>query len=95
MSHAARFTVRHDAAKHRFETTVDGQTGLIDYLLDGPLMRIVHTVVHPAIEGRGVASALMEAALGHAREQRLKVEPLCSYARAYMQRHPETQDLLA
>ena len=35
------------------------------------------------------------AALDHARANGLKVSPLCSYARAYMQRHPETLPLLA
>jgi predicted GNAT family acetyltransferase len=37
---------------------------------------------------------VLSAALDHARAKGLKVRPDCSYAEAYMQRHPETLDLL-
>jgi predicted GNAT family acetyltransferase len=37
----------------------------------------------------------MAAAVAQARERGLKIQPSCSYADAYMQRHPEAQDLLA
>ena len=33
-------------------------------------------------------------ALAWARQEGLRVRPTCSYVAAYMQRHPETQDLL-
>jgi predicted GNAT family acetyltransferase len=56
-------------------------------------MRITHTGVEPAVEGRGIASSLVAAALAHARTNGLKVDPECPYARAYMERHPETRDL--
>ena len=48
-----------------------------------------------ALEGRGLAAALVREALAYARREGLKVEPLCSYAAGYMQRHPETHDLSA
>ncbi|MEO8153017.1 MAG: GNAT family N-acetyltransferase [Rhizobacter sp.] len=87
------FTIQHDEAHHRFETHVDGHQGVVDYELDGPVMRIVHTVVHPALEGRGIAAALIKSTLQHARSHGLKVDPQCPYARAYMERHPDTKDL--
>ncbi len=34
-------------------------------------------------------------ALAHARREGLRVRPDCSYVAAYMQRHPQTLDLLA
>jgi len=37
----------------------------------------------------------VQALLDHAQAHGLKVLPLCSYARAYMRRHPETAALLA
>ena len=43
---------------------------------------------------QGIAAALVRAALAHAREQGLKVRPLCSYVQAYVRRHPEVQSLL-
>ncbi len=37
---------------------------------------------------------MVKAALAHARAEGLRVEPACSYVRAYMKRHPDTHDLL-
>ena len=61
---------------------------------DGALI-IDHTGVPPALEGRGIAAALMSHALGYAREHGLKIEPRCSYVVAAFQRHPEWSDVLA
>jgi hypothetical protein len=58
-------------------------------------MRMTHTGVPQALEGRGIAAALVGAALAHARAQGLRIRPQCSYVQVYMRRHPETQDLLA
>ncbi len=85
--------IRHDPARQRFAATLDGLTNQVDYRISEGLMRITHTGVAEQLRGRGIAGALVQAALDHAREHGLKVEPLCSYAAAYMQRHPETDDL--
>ena len=84
----------HDAATSRFEAAVTGGMAECAYRLHGGVMNIVHTEVPPASEGRGIAAALVQAALAHARAQGLRVRPSCSYVRAYMRRHPETLDLL-
>jgi predicted GNAT family acetyltransferase len=88
-------TIEHLPQRHCFEAIVDGQRCVADYELNGAVMTITHTYVPPALEGRGIAGQLTEAMLQHARSHRLKVRPLCSYARAYMRRHPETLDLIA
>jgi len=89
------FQVVHNAAARRFEATVEGQLARADYQLDDGVMRMVHTDVPRALEGRGIAGALVQAALEHARAQDLCVEPVCPYVAGYMKRHPETLDLLA
>lgn len=91
----AHYDIRNDTDKHRFETTVDGHMGTAEYRLEPGVLVLTHTVVHPSLEGRGIAAALVRTALAHARAQGLKVDPQCSYTRAYMKRHPETQDLYA
>jgi len=88
-------TIEHRPERGRFQTTVDGLPGVLDYRLADGVMHITHTEVAPALEGRGVAAALVEAALAHARANGLKVNPVCGYVRAYMRRHPPTQNLLA
>jgi uncharacterized protein len=87
--------VRHNAAASRFETEIEGQLAVADYEIEGDSIIFSHTEVPRALRGRGIASRLIRAALESAREQGLKVVPACSFVRAYMQAHPETQDLLA
>jgi predicted GNAT family acetyltransferase len=87
--------VRHNADAKRFEVVLDGDLARADYRMSGGVMRLVHTEVPPRFEGRGIASALVRAALEHARREGLQVEPACSYVATYMRRHPETHDLLA
>lgn len=86
--------VRHNLGASRFEATVDGQLAYAGYLLVDGTMRMHHTQVPSALEGRGIAGALVRAAMAHASANGLKVEPACSYVRAYMKRHPETHPLL-
>lgn len=68
---------------------------MADYRLDGKVMTVTHTGVPTRLEGRGIAAALMQAVFDHARAHDLRVRPQCSYASAYMQRHPETETLRA
>ena len=87
--------IEHLPERHRFRAIVDGQECVADYRLADGVLHITHTEVAPRLEGRGIAGALVRAALEHAQAEGLKVNPVCSYARAYMRRHPETAALLA
>jgi len=87
--------VSHNAAASRFEATVEGQLCVADYHLRNGVMALFHTEVPRALEGRGVASTLVRLALDHARTHGLKVRPDCGYVSRWMQRHPESLDLLA
>ena len=88
-------SIQHDRSAGRFTTTVDGLQGYVTYTEDGGVMTITHTVVPDAIGGRGIAGRLVQAALDHARGAGLEVLPQCSYAAAYMDKHPEYADLRA
>ena len=87
--------IHHDPDGHRFSVAVDGQTGYVEYERTDDVMVITHTIVPSAIGGRGIAGDLVQAALAHAREAGLKVDPRCSYADAWMRRHPEFDGLRA
>ncbi|WP_418315736.1 GNAT family N-acetyltransferase [Piscinibacter sakaiensis] len=86
--------VQHDLAQQRFIAVVDGHRCVADYRMAGKVMQMVHTAVHPSLRGRGIAAALVGTALQYAREGGLQVDPICSYVRVYINRHPETRDLL-
>ncbi len=87
--------IQHDRAAHRFQTVVDGVQCVLDYSLDSAVMMITHTEVPAEVGGRGIASALVQAALDTARDEGWQVVPACSYAAAWIQRHPAYADLLA
>jgi len=87
--------IRHLAAAHRFETTVDGVVCELDYHLEGGVMTITHTGVPEQVGGRGIAGELVRTAVETARREGWKIVPACSYAQVWMQRHPEFNDLRA
>lgn len=87
--------VRDNPAEGRFESAVDGRLAVAEYRLGDGRITFTHTVVPPELEGRGIASALIRTALASARERGLKVVPHCSFVAAYIDRHPDQQDLLA
>jgi predicted GNAT family acetyltransferase len=80
--------VNHDAAAHRFTAVVDGERASLDYTVAAGVMTITHTRVAKPIEGRGIAAELMRRALESAAEHGWKVVPACSYAAAYIAKHP-------
>ncbi len=94
-SNRMKLAVQHAADLGRFQIQVEGQWCVADYRLEGNAMTVTHTGVPSSLEGRGIAAALMQALLEHARVHGFKVRPQCPYAAAYMQRHPETAALLA
>ena len=87
--------IAHDPASQRFTTDVDGQTGYLEYERASDAMAITHTVVPPAIGGRGIAGALVRTAVEYAKAEGLKVDPRCSYADAWLRKHPEYEALRA
>lgn len=88
-------TVTHDRDAKRLEARVDGVSCVLDYRLDDGVMTITRTSVPSAVGGRGIAAALVKSALEAARDAGWKVVPACSYAAAWMERHPEYDDLRA
>jgi uncharacterized protein len=88
-------TVVHNAARHRFELEVDGQTVFTEYRLNAGVMTLYHTLTPPALRGRRLAARVVQAALEYARAERLKVLPLCWYVNEHIKEHPEFRDLLA
>ncbi len=88
-------TVQNNIIAGQFEVRLEGHTALVAYLLDAGQIILDHTEVPPALEGRGIGSALAKAALDYARQRSLAVVPLCPFVRGYLKRHPEYHDLLA
>ena len=84
--------ITHNTEKQRFERTENGLTAVVEYRRNEEEIELTHTFVPPALEGQGIAGSLTRAALEYARAENLRVRPICSYARAYIRRHPEYDD---
>ena len=82
--------VEHNPAERRFQALVNGHLCVADYTLSPGVMHITHTGVAPSLQGRGIAAELIAAAFDFARTNALKIDPVCSYVRVYIRRHPDT-----
>jgi uncharacterized protein len=85
--------VRDNRERHRFELDADGHIAFSNYKRADGVLTILHTEVPKELEGHGVGSALVRGVLDIARAEGLKVIPICPFAKAYMDRHPEYADL--
>lgn len=87
-------SVIDNPARSRFELEELGQTAFANYRIDGAVMTIPYVESPPALRGKGTAGRLLEGVVAQARERNLKIVPICGYAAAWFQRHPQHQDVL-
>ena len=88
-----KLEVTHNAVENSFEVWIDGYRSKLDYLQEGKNFVITHVGVYPEHRGQGVAGKIVEAGLKYARENSLRVVPMCSYAAAYIRRNPQHREL--
>jgi predicted GNAT family acetyltransferase len=81
--------VINNAAHHRFELTVNGFVSILTYERTHDTLVLVHTEVPPSLRGRGLGSRLVAAAVTFAVATGLAIEARCSFARSWLDRHPE------
>ncbi|MDR2912426.1 MAG: N-acetyltransferase [Alistipes sp.] len=89
MSENKDHKVIHKPADHRFEVWEEGTVGYVEYSLRDGTIDILHTIVPPRMEGRGVGSALVKAAYDWGRTEGLRAAGSCRFADAWLRRHPE------
>jgi len=86
--------VTDNTEKHRFELAVDGHIAATYYKIAEGVITFIHTEVPPALGGKGIGSKLIRGALDQVREDGLKVIPQCPFVKAFIEKHPDYQDLL-
>ncbi len=74
-----------DAATHR--STPDSASARV--------VTIPHVTTVPHHRGKGYAALLMSGIMDDLRSRGQRIDPVCSYARAYVTGRPELHDLLA
>lgn len=87
--------VTDNAAEGRYEMGVGGKTAVVGYNRKDGILYLTHTEVPEELEGQGIGSKLVKHVLDKARSDGEKVAPWCPFVRAYIDRHPEYEDLVA
>jgi uncharacterized protein len=88
-----KLEVIHNEAGHTFEVWIEGYLSKLDYILDEKNFVIAHVGVYPEHRGQGVAGKIVEAGLEYAKQNSLRVIPMCSYAAAFIRRNPQYMEL--
>lgn len=78
----------------RFERDVKGAVIYAAYRLDGDVLSITYVEAPQALRGSGEAGKLMEDIMTYARENKLKVIPICAYAVSWLRRNQSYKDVL-
>ena len=86
--------IRDNKAEQRFEMDTDGGLAVAHYRRAAGVITVTHTEVPAALQGRGIASRLVQGVLEAVRAEGAKVVPRCSFVSAYIARHPEFADLV-
>lgn len=78
----------------RFEFHIGASVPRIEYILTRNKIYLTHTEVPTELEGKGIGSALIKAALEDIEKKDLTLIPLCPFVAAYIKRHPEWKRLV-
>jgi uncharacterized protein len=89
----ANARLRNNTSRQRFERDVEGGTAFASYRLEAGTVAIFPTEVPAALRGSGAGSAFVREVLQEVRWQALKVEPECSFVRAFMAKNAQFNDL--
>ncbi|MBW9091892.1 N-acetyltransferase [Rhizobium wenxiniae] len=82
-------------SKGRYRLVVDGFEAEMTYSRAGEgLIIIDHTDVPSALRGRKIGERMVRQAIEDARREGVAIIPLCPFAKAQIDRHPEWQDVL-
>jgi predicted GNAT family acetyltransferase len=87
--------VQHRENAKRFTAQTPSGLAYISYQEpDERTLDLQHTVVPEADRGRGIGTALVQAAVDHARETGKRVVATCPFVKAWAQRNPEARDVV-
>jgi predicted GNAT family acetyltransferase len=86
--------IEHNQSAQRWETHIGQHLAVAEYQRSGDTLHFTHTGVPRELQGQGIASQLVKAALEYARQEHLTVVPHCSFVAVYIRRHPEYKELV-
>ncbi len=89
--------IQHNETDKKFEIFQDGKSaGFMTYTWAGDDKFIIdHTEVDAQYNGLGLGKNLVEAAINFARKKGVKIIPLCTFAKATIQKNSDWQDVVS
>jgi uncharacterized protein len=91
---AAPAQVSNNEAENRFELHIGGRMAFLAYRRTPHDITLTHAETPRELEGQGLGSKVVRAALEFAREHGLKGVPVCPFVAWYIGRHQEYADLI-
>lgn len=79
----------NNLTQSRFETTINGETALLEYKYYKNNIAFMHTYVPQYLEGKGIGTKLVIAAIDFAIQQNKKMMFYCSFVLTYVKQHKE------
>lgn len=71
------------------------EAGVVTYVWAGPGKIIIdHTEVNSKFEGMGIGKLLLLEVIKYARENKIKILPLCPYAKSVFDKNQDLHDVL-
>ncbi|MGQ4833899.1 MAG: GNAT family N-acetyltransferase [Candidatus Asgardarchaeia archaeon] len=96
MSKSEKFEVKHSKTSRWFYIRLGrGKAAYLKYSINGNVMSLDSTYTPEEFRGRGIAKRLMEEAIKYAKENGLKIKPVCSYAVHFFKKYPQYKEILA
>lgn len=90
-----KLTVRNNPDAKRYEAEFEGRMVKIDYIATKNRTYLTHTEVPVELEGQGLGTELVEAALEDIESNGKQLVPLCPFVAAYIKENPDWARLLA
>ena len=88
------YELKNNRLSKQYEFHIDGLIPRIEYIRAKEKIFLTHTEVPAELEGRGIGSALIKAALEEIERQDLTLVPLCPFVAGYIKEHPKWKKLV-
>lgn len=91
--------ILHDDNKNKGQFYIEDNAGraiasLVYTYKSKDVIVIEHTEVDPSLKGQGIGSELVESSVDFARNEQLKILPLCEYADSVFKKNKAYSDVL-
>lgn len=89
MIEEVKLDLNENGQGHFYINDEEEQIAKMEFEISGGNITVSHTEVFPKAEGKGMAKKLFLAMVDYAEKNHLKVNPVCSYVHAQLERNPD------